>query len=67
MSDRSLEERLARIDARIEKKKAEIAELEEERSRLLHPLQVRQIVKKAKEKGMSNYDIAGRLNLDCED
>lgn len=61
---RSVEERVAVIEEKIAKKKAEIAVLEEKKNRLLHPVTAKSIIDQAKQAGMSLEDIAKKLGVD---
>ena len=65
MAAKTKEERVKLIDAKIEKKKAEIAELEATKQKLLRPVvSMKTVMDKAKEKGMSPEEVAAKLNLD---
>lgn len=57
-------ERIALIDQKIEKKKAEIQELEEQKNKLLHPVNMKTVMAKAKEAGMTPEEIAEKLGLE---
>ncbi|OUN23559.1 hypothetical protein B5G34_00135 [Flavonifractor sp. An82] len=61
---RSVEERVAALDEKINKKKAEIAILEEKKHRLLHPVSAKSIIDQAKQAGMSLEDIAEKLGVE---
>ena len=61
---RPLEERIAEIDLKIEKKKAELAALEAKKQKLLHPNSMRSVMNAAKEAGMTPDEIAEKLGLD---
>lgn len=61
---RSVEERVAAIEEKIAKKKAEIAVLEEKKNRLLHPVSAKSIINQAKQAGMSLEDIAKKLGVE---
>lgn len=63
-SKKTVEEKVALIDVKIEQKKAEIQALEEKKHRILHPLTAKTIMEKAKAAGMSLEDIAQKLDLD---
>lgn len=56
--------RIAVIDEKIEKKKAEIEALEAQKEQLLHPVTMKTVIAKAKEAGMSARDIAEKLGLE---
>lgn len=60
---RSVEERVAELDQKIEKKKAELAALEEKKQKLLHPTSIRSVMTAAKEAGMTPEEIAKKLGL----
>ena len=64
MAARSVEDRIAIIDEKINKKKAEIEALEAQKQALLHPVTMRAVIDKAKEAGMSAKDIAEKLGLE---
>ena len=57
-------ERIALIDQKIEKKKAEIAALEQQKNKLLHPVNMRTVMAKAKEVGMTPEEIAEKLGIE---
>lgn len=61
---KSVEERVAEIDAKIEKKKAELAALEEKKSRIQNPITAQMIIKKAKESGMSLAEMMDKLGIE---
>lgn len=61
---RSVEERVAAIEEKIAKKKAEIAVLEEKKNRLLHPVSAKSIIDQAKQAGTSLEDIAKKLGVE---
>ena len=61
---RPLEERVAELDRKIEKKKAELAALEAKKQKLLHPNSMRSVMNAAKEAGMTPDEIAEKLGLD---
>lgn len=60
---RPLEERIAELDRKIEKKKAELAALEAKKQKLLHPNSMRSVMNAAKEAGMTPDEIAEKLGL----
>ena len=64
MAARSVQERIALIDAKISKKKAEIEALEQKKYQLEHPLTAKAIMAKAKEAGLSLNDIVDKLGLE---
>lgn len=52
------------IDQKIEKKRAEIEELETQKNKLLHPVNMKIVMAKAKEAGLSPEEIAEKLGLE---
>lgn len=69
---RTVEERVAEIDGKIETCKKNIATLEAKKKAILNPkprkiLSMNTIIKKAKEKGYTAKDIAKKLDIDIED
>lgn len=67
MAAKTKEERIALIDQKIEKKKAEIASLEAQREKILNPISMRAVLTKAKEAGLSPEEVAEKLGIDIED
>lgn len=63
---RSVEERVAVIDEKIAKKKEELAKLEAQKNKLLHPVTMRSVIAKAKDAGMSPKEIAEKLGLNLD-
>ena len=63
MAAKTVEERIALIDQKIEKKKAEIENLEARKQKLLHPVNMKTVMAAAKEAGMSAEEIAEKLGL----
>lgn len=63
MAARSVEERIAIIEQKIEKKKTEIENLEATKQKLLHPVNMKTVMAAAKEAGMSPEEIADKLGL----
>lgn len=61
---KSKDERVAAIDAKIEKKKQELAKLEEAKEKLLHPVSMRDVLSKAKEAGFDPREIAEKLGIE---
>lgn len=61
---KTVEDRIALIDQKIKKKQAEIAELESQKNKLLHPVNMRTVMSKAKEAGLTPEEIAEKLGLD---
>lgn len=67
MAARTKEERIELIEQKIAKKKEEIANLEAQKQKLLHPVTMRAVLTKAKEAGLSPEDVAEKLGLDMEE
>ena len=61
---KTVEERIAAIDEKIAKKQAEIAELEAQKQKLLHPISMKVAMAKAKEAGLTPETIADKLGLE---
>lgn len=61
---RSVDERVATIDQKIAKKKEEIASLEAQKQKLLHPVNMKTVMAKAKEAGLSPEEIAKKLGIE---
>ncbi|WP_300821310.1 hypothetical protein [uncultured Oscillibacter sp.] len=57
-------ERIALIDEKIAKKRAEIESLESQKNKLLHPVNMKTVMAKAKEVGMTPEEVAKKLGLD---
>ncbi len=64
MGARTIEDRIAMIDAKIEKKQGEIAALEAQKYKLQHPVSMRAVMAKAKESGMTAEQIAEKLGIE---
>ena len=64
MAGKSIDERIALIDAKIAKKKEELAELEAKKQELLHPVSMKEVLNKAKEVGLSPKEVAEKLGLE---
>ena len=64
MAARTVEERIAIIDEKISKKKAEIEALEAQKQKLLHPVTMKTVMEKAKASGLSPEEIAQKLGLE---
>ncbi len=64
MAARTVEERIAIIDEKISKKKAEIEALETQKQKLLHPVTMKTVMEKAKASGLSPEEIAEKLGLE---
>lgn len=63
---RSKEERLSVLEQKIDKKKAELASLEAQKEKLLHPVNMRTVMAKAKELGLTADEIAEKLGIEME-
>ena len=63
MAGKTVEERIALIDQKIQKKRDEIIELEAQKEKLLHPITMRSVIAKAKAAGLSVEEIAEKLGL----
>lgn len=63
MAAKNVEERIALIDQKIAKKKAEIEALEASKQKLLHPINMRTVMNAAKEAGMTAGEIAEKLGI----
>ena len=63
MAAKSIEERVALIDQKIAKKKAEIEALEATKQKILHPVNMKTVIAAAKEAGMTAEEIAEKLGL----
>ncbi len=64
MAARTTEARINAIEGKIAKKRAEIEVLEAQRQRLLHPVNMRTVLSKAKEAGMTAEQMAEKLGID---
>ena len=64
MAARTVEERIAIIDEKISKKKAEIKALETQKQKLLHPVTMKTVMEKGKASGLSPEEIAEKLGLE---
>ena len=64
MAGKDVKERIAVIDAKIARKKEEIAALEAKKEDLLHPLTMRTVLGKAKEAGLTAREVAEKLGLE---
>lgn len=61
---KTVEEKVAQIDARIAKKQEEINALEAQKHKLLHPVNMKTVIAKAKEAGITPEEIAEKLGLE---
>lgn len=64
MAAKNVQERIALIDEKIEKKKSEIESLEAQKQKLLHPVNMRTVMAKAKEAGLTPEEIAEKLGIE---
>ena len=64
MAAKTKDERIAAIDAKIEKKKTEIEALEMAKQNIMHPVNMKTVMAKAKEAGMDPADIAKKLGIE---
>lgn len=64
MAAKTIEERIATIDAKIAKKQAEIETLETQKQRLLHPINMKVVMAKVKEAGLTAEEIAEKLGIE---
>ena len=61
---KTVDERVALIEQKIAKKKAEIEELEAQKQKLLHPISMRAVLTKAKEAGLTPMEVAEKLGIE---
>lgn len=61
---KSVDERVALLDQKIAKKQAEIDVLEAQKQKLLHPVNMKTVMAKAKEAGLTPEQIAEKLGLE---
>ena len=61
---KSVEEKVAVIDQNIAKKQEEINALEAQKQKLLHPVNMKTVMAKAKEIGLTPEEIAEKLGLE---
>jgi len=61
---RSVDERVAELDVKIQKKQAEIAKLEDQKNSLLHPVSMKAVITRAKEAGLTPAAMAKKLGLE---
>ena len=64
MAVKTVEERIQSIDAKIEKKRAEIEALEAQKQKLLHPVTMRAVMSKLKEQGITPEEVAKRMGIE---
>ena len=61
---KTVDERIALLDQKIEKKKAELDALEAQKQKLLHPINMKTVMPKAKEAGLTPEEIAEKLGIE---
>lgn len=61
---KTVNERVALLDQKIEKKKAELDALEAQKQKLLHPVNMKTVMAKAKEAGLTPEEIAEKLGIE---
>jgi len=61
---KTVDERVALLDQKIEKKKAELDALEAQKQKLLHPVNMKTVMAKAKEAGLTPEEIAEKLGIE---
>lgn len=61
---KSVEEKVAVIDQKIAKKQEEINALEAQKQKLLHPVNMKTVMAKAKEAGLTPEEIAEKLGIE---
>ncbi len=59
-----VEEKIALLDQKIAKKQEELDALEAQKQKLLHPVNMKTVMAKAKEAGLSAEEIAKKLGLE---
>ena len=64
MAAKTKEERIALIEEKIQKKQDEIVALEAQKQKLQHPVNMKTVMAKAKEAGLSPEEIAEKLGLE---
>ena len=64
MAAKTVDQRIILIDEKIAKKKAEIESLEEQKRKLLHPVNMKTVMLKAKEAGMTPEEIARKPGIE---
>ena len=64
MAAKTKEERIALIEGKIQKKQDEIAALEAQKQKLLHPVSMRSVLTKAKDAGLTPEEIAEMLGIE---
>lgn len=61
---KSVDEIVALLDQKIAKKQAEINALEAQKQKLLHPVNMKTVMAKAKEAGLTPEEIAEKLGIE---
>lgn len=61
---KTVDEKIAVIDQKIAKKQEEINALEAQKQKLLHPVNMKTVMAKAKEAGLTAEEIAKKLGLE---
>ncbi len=61
---KTVDERVALLDQKIEKKKNELDALEAQKQKLLHPVNMKTVMAKAKEAGLTPEQIAEKLGIE---
>ncbi|MEY8232477.1 hypothetical protein AALA82_12745 [Oscillospiraceae bacterium 50-16] len=61
---KTVEERIALIDAKIAKKREEIAALETQKHKLQNPVTMKSVMDKAKKAGLTPEEIAKKLGIE---
>lgn len=61
---KTVDERIALLEQKIEKKKAELDALEAQKQKLLHPVNMKTVMAKAKEAGLTPEEIAEKLGIE---
>lgn len=61
---KTVDERIALIDAKIAKKQSEIDALEVQKNKLLHPVTMKSVMDKAKAAGLTPEEIAEKLGIE---
>lgn len=64
MAAKTTEARIAAIEEKIAKKRTEIENLEMQRQKLMHPVNMRTVMAKAKEAGLTAEQVAEKLGLE---
>lgn len=61
---KTVDEKVALLDQKIAKKQAELNALEAQKQRLLHPVNMKTVIAKAKEAGLTPEEIAEKLGIE---